>query len=509
MSKFLHHHRRRVVITGIGAITPLGNNLESSWNNLFSDNWEEYKNVGITTLEQSIREQNLPFKIMEEELELISKLPCHVAAPVRNIDYDPRTARFVQFALHAGKEAAKHAKIYEWLELNEIDDDSNATPTQAIQQRRERSGTSLGIGLSSLRDIVSTSKGPIHRISPYFVPKILPNSAPSRLSIDLSLQGPNHAITTACAASSHAIIDAIRCIQMGDADIMFTGGSESCIDPFSISGFCRLRALSTSATKMVKDTPFHDFTFEKWKSIQQSSRPFDSNRDGFVMGEGGAILVLEELEHALYRQKHSPDLNINILGEIVGYGTTGDAFHVTSPEVNGRGAERAMNMALERAAISCVPHNDLSGIDWERHLNHIKNKVQYINAHATSTPIGDDIEARVIDKTFFTENDCTNRVDDLYVSSTKGATGHLLGAAGAIEAAYTIMTLSQHKIPQTQNLNKSDDDEDGLGNVHFQHVTQDRGTLEQKVDLAMSNSLGFGGTNASLVFASYDEEIDK
>lgn len=532
MSSTLLHHgansvipafRRRVVITGMGAITPLGNTLETSWNNLFRSSEkskvvEDNNNIGITTLEQAILAQNLPPAILNQELELIRTLPCQVAAPVRGIDHDPRTSRFVQLALHAGMEAAQNANLLEWLQINknsssshssnENDNNNNChrsvddVSPEIIQYRRERVGTSLGIGLSSVRDIFSTGSLPpirLNRLSPHFVPKILPNSAPSRLSIALSLQGPNHAITTACAASSHAIIDAVRCIQMGDADIMLAGGFEACIDPLSMAGFCRLRALSTFY-KYNPDT-YHMET----EQIKMSSRPFDSNRDGFVMGEGGAILVLEALEHALERiQKGGGG---TILGEVIGYGTTGDAFHVTAPEKDGKGAERAIHMALQRAALSYSQRNDKDAV------MEMKNRLEYVNAHATSTPLGDDIEARLLDRMFMQSNDNHSdlREHSFYVSSTKGATGHLLGAAGAVEAAYTVMALVDGKIPPTSNLNLNSDNHNSVGgegdcihNVGFQHVTEDMGILEKDIQVAMSTSLGFGGTNASLIFSKFN-----
>jgi 3-oxoacyl-[acyl-carrier-protein] synthase II len=307
--------------------------------------------------------------------------------------------------------------------------------------------------MSGVREIVEAARtvyeSGLRRLSPHFVPKVLANSAAGRLSLQHDLRGPNHSASTACAAGAHAIGDAMRCIQYDNADIMLAGGTEACIDPLSVAGFCRLRALSTS--------------FEP----HEASRPFDRLRDGFVMGEGAAILVLEELEHAKQR-------GVPILAELRGYGLTGDAYHVTAPDPEGRGAERAMKMALHQAGLPT-------------------SSVQYVNAHATSTPKGDEIEALAIDRTLIS----VDRSKDLFVSSTKGATGHLLGAAGALEAAFTIMSLTTGSIPPTRNLEAMDQDENPIS---FRHVQETLINVDD-LDVAMSNSFGFGGTNASLVFA--------
>jgi 3-oxoacyl-[acyl-carrier-protein] synthase II len=247
----------------------------------------------------------------------------------------------------------------------------------------------------------------------------------------------------------------MRCIQYNSADIMLAGGTEACIDPLSIAGFCRLRALSTNFPP------------------NEASRPFDKDRDGFVMGEGSAILVLEELEHAKKR-------GVSILAELRGYGLTGDAHHVTAPEPTGRGAERAMRMALQQAGLPAA-------------------SVQYVNAHATSTRLGDEIEALAIDRTLCR----ADRIDDLFVSSTKGATGHLLGAAGAIEAAFTIRSLMDGTIPPTKNLTELDENE---SSTSFHYVQDAPVNACANFDVAMSNSFGFGGTNASLVFTKYKND---
>jgi 3-oxoacyl-[acyl-carrier-protein] synthase II len=309
--------------------------------------------------------------------------------------------------------------------------------------------------MSGVRDIVeaarTVSESGLRRLSPHFVPKIMTNSAAGRLSLEYGLQGPNHAVSTACAAGAHAIGDAVRCIQYNNADIMLAGGAEACIDPLSVAGFCRLRALSTSFPPA------------------EASRPFDRLRDGFVMGEGAGVMVFEEREHAL--QRRAP-----ILAELVGYGLTGDAYHVTAPDPEGRGAQRAMEMALESAGLKAA-------------------SIGYVNAHATSTPKGDEIEARAINRIL---GQAGGRRTDLYVSSTKGATGHLLGASGAVEAIVTVMTVYTGIIPPTCNLNLDDMDESEK-DVEFKHVTETLASDE--LTTVMTNSFGFGGTNACLIFA--------
>jgi 3-oxoacyl-[acyl-carrier-protein] synthase II len=436
---------RRVVVTGMGAISPLGTTLMESWEALLQNK------CGVTTLDEALTtHQDLPDHVIERELKLAQSLPCQVAAPVKGIKNDNRTSRFVQLALLAGAEAIQSANLKSWLgETNDHD--------EKYQHRRDRVGVCVGSGMSSVREIseavhIMEGQG-LRRLSPHFVPKVLSNSAAARLSIAYGLGGPNHSASTACAAGSHAIGDAMRCIQYNDADIMLAGGAESSIDPLSMAGFCRLRALSSGFPPM------------------ESSRPFDRLRNGFVMGEGSSILVLEELNHA--KQRGAP-----ILAELMGYGLAGDGFHITAPDPAGRGAERAMRMAMSQAGSD--------GSD-----------VGYVNAHATSTPKGDEIEAQVIDRVI--QAGSHSPQNPLFVSSSKGSTGHLLGAAGALEAAFTVMSLVDQAIPPTLNLDEIDGDE-----VGFQHVTETK-----KVDnlcAAMSNSFGFGGTNAALFFRTYNED---
>jgi 3-oxoacyl-[acyl-carrier-protein] synthase II len=452
LTSFQH---RRVVVTGIGAITPLGHDFQTTWKNLLSPNSET--SIGITSLEDAMLIQNLPSQILDYEMDLARKLPCQVAAPVRGVEHCPRTSRFVQLALMAAKDGIYSAGLETWLGVNNNDSsDGDVNNSNELQHRLTRVGSCIGSGMSSVREVVASneivqSKQSLRRLSPHFVPKVLCNSASSRVSLEYNLQGPNIAPSTACAAGGHAIGEAMRCIQYGDADIMLAGGAEACIDPLSMGGFARLKALSTK---------FNDSPLE-------ASRPFDQDRDGFVMGEGSAILILEELEHA--KRRGAP-----ILCEVRGYGLSGDGYHVTSPDPEGKGAQRAMEMALERASI------DAADID-------------YVNAHATSTPMGDEIEERTIARVM--QNSIREKA--LYVSSTKGATGHLLGAAGAIEGAFAVMAINDKIVPPTKNLTD-------IGFEGFQHVYNS--PIQDDIHVSVSNSFGFGGTNASLVFASLDKE---
>lgn len=424
---------RRVVVTGIGVVSPLGQTLAASWESLLENKH------GMTSLEEALEHQQLSEKSLMRELKLAKLLPCQVAAPVKGLESDSRTARFVQMALMAGNEAAEQAGLSQWLSNSENDD--------IAKQKRSRVGVCIGSGMSGVREISQAlhtveSHNSIRRLSPHFIPKVLTNSASGRLSLELGLMGPNLSPSTACAAGSHAIGDSMRFIKYGAADIMLAGGAEACIDPLSMAGFCRLRALSTSFPP------------------GESSRPFDALRDGFVMGEGAAVLVLEEAQHARER-------GAQIFAELAGYGCSGDAFHITAPDEKGYGAYQAISMALHEAG--------LDGMD-----------IDYVNAHATSTPKGDEIEAKVIDEV------CTN--ESTSVSSTKGATGHLLGAAGAVEAAFTIQSLVKKVVPPTRNLSVFD----------FDSKSDYPTTAKEKpsMSVAISNSFGFGGTNASLVFRS-------
>lgn len=323
----------------------------------------------------------------------------------------------------------------------------------------ERVGVAVGMGMVDMDYICETftafqTKG-YNRVSPHFVPRILTNMAAGQISIKYGFRGPNHAVSTACATGAHAIGDSMRMIRNGDAEIMVCGGTEASISPLSIAGFCRLRALCTSHN----DEP------------QKASRPFDSNRNGFVMGEGAGILVLEELEYARSR-------GVNILAEICGYGMSGDASHITSPHPDGSGALLAMKAAIRDARIPI-------------------DAVGYVNAHATSTPIGDNIEALAIEKLF------GEAVQKLSVSSTKGAHGHLLGAAGNLEAIFTVLACQNGVMPPTLNLNSIPE---SMARIDFVANTARQWPSSSKKRVALKNAFGFGGTNASLCIAEFKEE---
>lgn len=345
-------------------------------------------------------------------------------------------SRFIGYALCAADEALKDAK---W------------APTE--QEQKERTGVSIGGGIGSITDVLEASQliceKRLRRLSPFFIPRILINMASGHVSMKYGFQGPNHAAVTACATGAHSIGDAARMIQFGDSNVMVAGGTESSIDALSIAGFCRSRALTTKHNSMPLE----------------ASRPFDCDRDGFVIGEGSGVLVLEELEHAKER-------GAKIYAEIRGYGMSGDAYHITQPHNDGRGAVLAMTRALKQSGLH-------------------PNQVDYINAHATSTPLGDAVEAIAI-KTVFSEHATSGA---LAFSSTKGAIGHLLGAAGAVEAIFAILAVHHGIAPLTLNLNKPDP----LFKDNFMPLTASK---EMPVRAALSNSFGFGGTNASLLFTS-------
>lgn len=345
-------------------------------------------------------------------------------------------SRFIGYALCAADEALKDAK---W------------APTE--QEQKERTGVSIGGGIGSITDVLEASQliceKRLRRLSPFFIPRILINMASGHVSMKYGFQGPNHAAVTACATGAHSIGDAARMIQFGDSNVMVAGGTESSIDALSIAGFCRSRALTTKHNSMPLE----------------ASRPFDCDRDGFVIGEGSGVLVLEELEHAKER-------GAKIYAEIRGYGMSGDAYHITQPHNDGRGAVLAMTRALKQSGLH-------------------PNQVDYINAHATSTPLGDAVEAIAI-KTVFSEHATSGA---LAFSSTKGAIGHLLGAAGAVEAIFAILAVHHGIAPLTLNLNKPDP----LFKDNFMPLIASK---EMPVRAALSNSFGFGGTNASLLFTS-------
>lgn len=404
---------RRVVVTGIGAVTPLGLNIADTWHNLISNQ----SGIGhITNINTD-------------------RLACKIAAEVKGFNaenyIEPRDIRkmdkFIHFGIAAAIEAVNDSG---WLPENEHD--------------RERTGVLLGSGIGGLGSIEDTSieyhSSERAKVSPYFIPASLINLLSGHVSIKYGFAGPNTAVATACSTGAHAIGDAARIIKYGDADVMVAGGAESPITPVGVAGFASARALATS----FNDRP------------SEASRPWDKNHDGFVMGEGAGVLVLEEYEHAKAR-------GAKIYAEVAGYGLTGDAYHITSP--SGRGAYRAIENAMKDGGITA-------------------SQVQYINAHGTSTKIGDAIELQTV-QTLFAGN------KDLMMSSTKSAIGHLLGAAGSVEAIFTILAIKNQIVPPTLNLHDPIDE-----------AAMDLVPLIAKkanIEYAISNSFGFGGTNASLL----------
>ncbi|MCD7470461.1 hypothetical protein HAX54_010363 [Datura stramonium] len=443
---------RRVVVTGVGMVTPLGCGVKTTWKRLIEGE------CGV----RAISPDDLKMNVFDPEVKLYTfdQLTSKVAAIVPygsssgefneqlwlNSKEHRSIARFIGYALCAADEALK---------------DANWMPTD--QDEKEQTGVSLGAGTGSISDILEASKmiceKNIRRLSPFFIPRILINMASGHVSMKYGFQGPNHSSVTACATGAHSIGDAARMIQFGDTDVMVAGGTEASIDALSIAGFCRLRALST-----------------KYNSKpDEASRPFDCGRDGFVIGEGAGVMVLEELEHAKKR-------GVKIYAELRGYGTSGDAHHITQPHIGGRGAVLAMTRALKQSGLH-------------------PSQVDYINAHATSTPLGnhfaivkvlcDAAEANAI-KCVFSDHATSGA---LSLSSTKGAIGHLLGAAGAVEAIFTVLAIHHGIAPLTLNLSEPDP----IFNGGFMPLTASK---EMTIKAGLSNSFGFGGTNSCLLFTS-------
>jgi 3-oxoacyl-[acyl-carrier-protein] synthase II len=402
------------VVTGIGVVSPLGCDLNTFWDQLIQGH------CGIGPISRFD----------------VSQYDCRIAAEVRDFDPTPafptpkelrRTDRFVQFAVHAGWQALRDSGL------------------QLDQINRDRVGAFIGSGIGGLETTgdqhqILLSRGP-SRVSPFMIPMLILNMGAGMFSMYHNLRGPCLATCSACATANHAIGEAWRTLKMGDADVIFAGGSEATIVPLGISGFCAMRAMSTR-----NDDPLH------------ASRPFDRDRDGFVMGEGSGVLVLEELEHARQR-------GARIYCEMVGYGNTADAYHLTAPAPGGEGAARCMQMALRSANLN-------------------PSDIGYINAHGTSTPQGDICETEAI-KTVF--GDHARR---LAVSSTKGATGHMLGAAGAVEMAVCAKVLETGIVPPTLNLDHPDP---ACDLDYVPHAAR-----HLQVDAVLNNSFGFGGHNATL-----------
>lgn len=411
--------KRRVVVTGIGALTPIGNSAPETWENALK---------GVNGIDKITRIDNSEYNV-------------HVAGELKDFNVEDymdkkearRMDRFTQYAMVASDEAVKDSGI-------EITDDN-----------RERIGVWIGSGIGGIQALedgfkVLYERGP-RRVSPFFVPMMIPDMASGQVSINHGLKGPNGATVTACATGTNSIGEAFKFIERGQADAMVTGGTEAPITRMGVAGFQANKALSTS------DDP------------NKASRPYSKDRDGFVIGEGAGIVMLEELEHAKAR-------GAKIYGEVVGYGTTGDAHHITAPAEEGEGGARAMIEAMKDA-----------GID--------PNEIGYVNGHGTSTQYNDLFETIAIRNVF------KDHAYNLLVNSTKSMTGHLLGGTGGMEAIITVLSLRDGKVHPTINLDNPDPECD------LNYVTE--GAVEADIRYAISNSFGFGGHNASLVFKKYEE----
>lgn len=421
---------RRVVVTGLGLVTPLGVGAPQTWKKLTVG---RVATAALTDHSFAQVPCRVGARVPRGEGEGQLHLPAHFT-PSQLRTMTPATG----YALVAAREALQDAG---WRPQSE--------------EERGRTGVAVGMGMVDLEDVLATGaalQDRYSRVSPYFVPRILTNMAAGQISMEHGLEGPNHSVSTACATGAHAVGDAFRFIRHGDADVMVCGGAEACINPLALAGFCRLRALATSFNE----------------EPQKASRPFDARREGFVMGEGAGVLVLEELGHARAR-------GATVYAEVLGYGTTGDAHHYTAPREDGRGAVRAMRAAMAEAGVSPA-------------------EVGYINAHATSTPLGDAVEAAAIQEVF------GDHAASLGVSSVKGALGHLLGAAGAVEAAVTVIACHAGYLPPTANLD-SPDPAIGLDLVRGRGRAWITDTPKR---VALTNSFGFGGTNACLCVEACD-----
>jgi 3-oxoacyl-[acyl-carrier-protein] synthase II len=415
---------RRVVVTGMGIVSPLGTGIEPMWKKMLAG---ESGAGTITRFDASDLSSRVAFEVKEGDGS---------NATLKRDDWiDPKDQRryddFIQYALVAAKQAMADSG----LEIKTVD-------------QQYRSGVLVGSGIGGLTGIQDTTllekeKGP-RRISPFFIPGSLINLASGLISINFGLKGPNHSVVTACATGTHAIGDAGRIIAVGDADVMVAGGAESAICRIGIAGFIACKALSSG----FNDTP------------EKASRPYDKDRDGFVMGEGAGIVVLEEYEHAKAR-------GAKIYGELIGYGMSGDAYHITAPSEDGDGAYRCMQAALKRANIAA-------------------SDIDYINAHGTSTPLGDEIELRAVERLV------GNSAGKLAMSSTKSSVGHLLGAAGAVEAVFSLLAMRDNICPPTLNLDNP--------SVETAIDLVPKVAKKKEINTVLSNSFGFGGTNASLIF---------
>jgi 3-oxoacyl-[acyl-carrier-protein] synthase II len=415
---------RRVVVTGLGMVTPLGCGVEPTWKNLLAG---KSGAVRITDFE-------------------VSDLACRIACQIPRGDGTDGTFNPDQWMEPKEQRKVDPFILYAMAAARQALDDADWHPKTYEDQCA--SGVMIGSGIGGIGGIYEASvtlleRGP-RRVSPFFIPGRIINLAGGYVSIEHGLKGPNHAVVTACSTGTHAIGDAARIIALGDADVMLAGGAESPINRISIAGFAACRALSTG----FNDEP------------TRASRPYDRERDGFVMGEGAGVLVLEEYEHAKAR-------GAKIYGEVIGYGMSGDAYHITSPTEDGDGAYRCMAAAIKRAGIS-------------------PSDIDYVNAHGTSTPLGDEIELKAVERIM------GNATAKLSMSSTKSAIGHLLGAAGAVEAIFSLLALRDGAVPPTINLDNP--------SVETAIDLVPHNAKQKQIDTVLSNSFGFGGTNASIIF---------
>jgi 3-oxoacyl-[acyl-carrier-protein] synthase II len=415
---------RRVVVTGMGAVTPLGCGVEATWANILASK------SGARRIDD--------FRVDD--------IACQIAHRVPLGDYAEGKFNPDEWMVVKDQRKVDPFIIYAMAAAKQAIDDAGVEP--ATKDDAERTGVLIGSGIGGLGGIYETSitlheKGP-RRISPFFIPGRLINLASGYVSIRFGLKGPNHSVVTACSTGAHAIGDSWRLIAMGDADVMVAGGTESCVNRIALAGFAACRALSTN----FNDNP------------TAASRPYDRDRDGFVMGEGAGVVVLEDYERAKAR-------GARIYGELVGYGLSGDAYHITAPSEDGDGGFRCMQAAVKRAGIS-------------------PRDIDYINAHGTSTPLGDEIELGSVTRLL------GNHAADAAMSSTKSAIGHLLGAAGSVEAIFSLLAMRDNVAPPTLNLD----------NPSVESVINlvPKVPVKRQIDVALSNSFGFGGTNASLIF---------
>jgi len=414
---------RRVVVTGLGLVTPLGANVETTWSNLIAGK----SGAGpITRFDASDQKCRIACEVKPAD---------HEWGFDPNVRVDHKVQRQVDPFIIYGIDAAGQAL-------------EDAGLTEMSEEERLRAGCSIGSGIGGLpgieiESLVLAEKGP-GRVSPHFVHGRLINLISGQVSIKYGLMGPNHAVVTACSTGAHSIGDAARMIRDDDADVMLAGGAEGTICPIGIAGFAQARALSTA----FNDEP------------QRASRPYDKDRDGFVMGEGAGVVVLEEYERAKAR-------GAKIYAEVVGYGLSGDAYHVTAPHPEGSGAFRSMQMALKKAGMSPAD-------------------IDYINAHGTSTPMGDELELGAVRRLF------GDAISTVSMSSTKSAIGHLLGGAGAVESIFCMLALRDQIVPPTLNLDNPSESCEGVDLVPWK-------AKERPVNAVLNNSFGFGGTNASLV----------